>query len=505
MEQTPGSSRLAAWRPLALSGLCGALLVLAFAPFGLWPLAPLGLAGWLGLFAGLKPRQAFWSGWLFGLGLFGGGVNWVHISIHQYGHSPLPAALAVTLLLIAYLALFPALAAGLARRLAPGRPGFRLLLLVFPSLWVLTEWLRGWLFTGFPWLNPGYSQIDAPLSGFAPLLGVYGLDWLLALSAGLLVYLLSRRGRLRWAAAGLLLLIWLAGSGLRGLSWTEPAGAPLRLSLIQGNISQELKWVRSQRQATLARYLEMTRREWAEWQPRLVIWPETAIPAFYHEVEDGFLAALRAEAADAGSDLLTGVPVLDRESWRYYNAVINLEAPTGFYYKRHLVPFGEYLPLREWLGGLLQVMPLPVADFSAGEGPPLLTAAGQPVGMSICYEVIFGEELLDALPEAGLLVNVSNDAWFGDSLAPHQHLEMARMRALETGRYLLRATNTGISAVIAPDGRLSARSPQFQPAVVRDTVRPYRGTTPYVKSGNGPLFALLVLLLSAAARRGRGA
>lgn len=236
-----------------------------------------------------------------------------------------------------------------------------------------------------------------------------------------------------------------------------------------------------------------------------MVWPETAIPAFYDQVEADFIAPLREELARHGVSLLTGVPLLDRSGWRYYNTVISLDQPGRFYYKVHLVPFGEYLPLRDWLAGVLGFLPVPQADFSAGElQQPLLQAAGYPVGASICYEIAFGEQLIHALPEAAFLVNVSNDAWFGDSLAPHQHLEMARMRARETERYVLRATNTGISAIIDADGGWVARSQLFETVTVTGKVQPRAGATPYVRWGNWPVVLVSMGLLVLAWRRASG-
>jgi apolipoprotein N-acyltransferase len=333
------------------------------------------------------------------------------------------------------------------------------------------------------------------------------MSWLTALSAGLLAWTVCMPGRARWLGPLLVALLWLGGAQLKHSQWTQVAGASLRVSLIQGNIPQDEKWDPSQQVATLEKYLGLTRGEWDKQERQrldLVVWPESAIPAFQHQVADSFLAPLTEEARRVGTDLLTGIPVLDREHWEYYNAVISIGQEEGAYYKHHLVPFGEYLPLRRFLGTLLQVMPLPVADFSAGKlGQPLVRAAGYPVGVSICYEIIFGEEIITQLPQAAFLVNVSNDAWFGDSLAPHQHLEMARMRALETGRYLLRATNTGITAIIGPDGTLRERGPQFETAVVRGSIEPRSGSTPYVRWGNWPVVIAALLVVFGVLLTGR--
>ena len=326
---------------------------------------------------------------------------------------------------------------------------------------------------------------------------------MLALSAGLLVWVLRVRGIRRLSAVLALGLIWAGGYALNQVHWTDPAGERLTATLVQGNIPQQLKWKPEQQRATLERYLALTRQHL---DSDLVVWPETAVPAYYDQVEADFLQALGEELQRHDVALLTGIPVLDRSRWEYFNAVISLDQPGRFYYKVHLVPFGEYLPLREWLAGALGFLPVPQADFSAGDlHQPLLTAADYPVGASICYEIAFGEQLIATLPEAAFLVNVSNDAWFGDSLAPHQHLEMARMRARETERYLLRATNIGVSAIMDADGKLLVHSQQSRTETISARIEPRAGATPYVRWGNWPVVAGCLLVLLSLWRWGRRA
>ncbi len=484
-----------------LAALCGGALVpLGFAPFGLYPVPLLALALLALLLYRAPPRAAFLYAWLFGFGQFGVGVSWIYISIYLYGNASLALSIAVMLLFVAFLASYFALAAALLARVTPGSAGW-FFLAAFPALWILTEWLRSWLFTGFPWLNLAYSQVDGPLLGFAALFGAYGVGWFAALSAGLLAWLWHAGRAIRLAAVTGLVLIWAVGFGLQQQHWTGVAGAPFTATLVQGNISQDLKWQPEQQQATLETYLSLSREHL---DSALLVWPETAVPAYYDQVETDFLQPLRQQMQQHGVSLLTGIPVLERRNWAYFNAVISLEQPGRFYFKEHLVPFGEYLPLRDWLAQLLSFLPVPEGDFSAGAADqPLLTAAGYPVGSSICYEIAFGEQLIRALPQAAYLVNVSNDAWFGDSLAPHQHLEMARMRARETERYVLRATNTGISAIIDADGALLSRSRQFQTETVSADVQPRIGATPYVRWGNAPVVGWMLVLLLAAWRFGR--
>ncbi len=473
----------------ALAFSAGAVLPLAFAPFNFSPLAMLALALLFFLWRSVTPGRAAWRGWLFGLGQFGVGVNWVYISIHTFGHAPAVLTATLTLAFIAFLALYPALLGALTVRLFSSHDEWRALL-VWPAGWALLEWLRGWFLTGFPWLSLGYSQTDTPLAGYAPLLGVFGVSWLVAVAAGAITLL----PRVRAVLA--LLAIVGGGWALHRVDWTHADGDARHVALIQGNISQAVKWEPDQREPTLDLYRDLTR---ANWNHDLIIWPETAVPIFYHQVADTFIAGMQKEAHREGVDLLLGIPVQEQRDDHYFNTMMSLGAQQGFYRKRHLVPFGEYLPWRPVLGWLLDILQIPMSDFSAGAWrQPLLRAAGYPVSISICYEDAFGEEVIGDLPQAAYLVNVSNDAWFGDSLAPHQHLQIARLRALETGRYLLRATNTGISAIIGPKGELLARSPQFQVHVLSGDMQPMAGTTPYVRWGNWAVVSVLSLLIGIA-------
>jgi apolipoprotein N-acyltransferase len=466
----------------------GAVLPLGFAPFDFGVLAILSLAVLFALWTGVSAGRAARRGWLYGLGAFGVGVSWAQISVHQFGLPHLAFSVSVTVAFVAILAAYPAAVGFLAHRLWKG-PGARRFLLGLPALWCAGEWVRGWLFTGFPWLSLGYSQIDAPLGGLAPIFGVYGVGLGAALCAGLLCQVLY--GPHRPSCLGGLCLL-LAGSWALGhVSWTRPAQKPLEVALIQGNIAQAMKWAPAERQATIDRYLALSA---PHWDKALIVWPETAIPAFY-DASAPYVQTLKALAARHPTEVLIGVPYVEGNAPEYFNGVLSVHH-AGVYRKRHLVPFGEYMPLPGALLRVLDFLDIPLSDFSAGPRyQPLLEVAGHPIGVSICYEDAFGEEVIDALPAAELLVNVSNDAWFGDSLAPHQHLQIARMRARETGRYLLRATNTGVSAVIDERGRVLARSPQFQPHTLSARVIPHRGLTPYAAMGNYGVLGLTALLL----------
>ncbi len=481
-----------------LAFIAGALFPFAFAPYGQAWLAPLLLSGLFYLWQRAdRPGSAFWQGYLFGLGQFGLGVWWVFISMHQYSGAGAIEAAILTALFVAYLALYPALSGCLAAWLWKRESVIWQTVLGLPSIWIAAEWLRGWLLTGFPWLEIGYSQINTPLAGFAPLIGGYGVGWLTALTAAALFALWQKR-----AAAGSLVavvgLVWLAGVGLQFLSWVKPAGEPRRVTLLQGNIPQDLKWEPETQVQILAAYLEMTRRHWAV---DLIVWPETAVPAFYHQVQDRWIEPLDREAKAHQADVLVGIPVLESETGRYYNALISLGKTPGKYYKRHLVPFGEFLPWRSVLGFILEILDIPLSDFSPGSvDQRLLEAAGFPLAATICYEDGFARDALKGLPEAAYMVNVSNDAWFGDSIAPYQHLQMARMRALEGGRYLLRATNTGITAVIDPTGQVIAQAAPFVRTSLTASFVPLTGATPYVVLRDWPLWVGMLGVFSWAVR-----
>jgi len=470
--------------------LLGASSVFAFAPFDLWPVIFISLGGLALSLYHATPRQALLRGWLFGLGYFLAGINWTYVSIHVFGHAPVSMAVILTVLLSAAMALYPALASWLACKMT--RQHKTALALALPATWALSEWLRGTLFTGFPWLASGYSQLESPLAGFAPILGVYGLGALIMLSASTIVvgWFLGTRQRITAGCA--LLIVWLGGAALQQIDWSQPSGETFSVALVQGNISQDNKWQKSWRKPTLDRYQQLTRAHWDEVD--VVIWPEVAIPGPYTFFDD-FFTTMADGAKRSNTTVLTGV-MRHNPSGQYSNAIVQLGQPPTFYRKQHLVPFGEYFPVPDFVRNWLKAMQLPYSDIQPGTpDQPLLTIGNIPIGASICYEDVFGEEIMQTLPTAQVLVNITNDAWFGDSLAPHQHLQIARMRALEASRYLLRVNNTGHSAIISPKGQLHNSLPAFKTQVLRGTAQPHTGATPYSRWTNWPvvLFALSIL------------
>ena len=476
--------------------VAGAATVLAFAPVGAFPVAFASLAVLAHLWAAASPRSCFRTGFWFGLGLFGAGVSWIYVSMTQFGGMPPVIAAAATAFFCAFLALFPA-AAGWLQARVPGGAALRALLLI-PAAWTLAEWLRVWVLTGFPWLAVGYAAAGWPLQGYAPLAGVFGVSFAMLSLSGAARLMAARRSK-RLALAALLGIV-LAGEALRQVQWTAPAGGPFAAALLQGNIPQELKFRPDRYERTLETYARLAE----ETRARLIVLPETAVPRFYDSVAPAYLARLEAAARANGGDLLLGVPW--RSAGAYYNSVVSLGvSPRQLYHKVHLVPFGEFIP--PGFGWSLRLVQIPLADFSRGsrEQPPL-EAAGQRIAVNVCYEDAFGDEIARRAAQATLLVNLSNVAWFGDSLAPGQHLQIARLRAIETGRMHLAATNTGVTAAVDRDGRVLARLPQFAEGRLEIAAQGYSGLTPYLRWNDWPiLLASLAILAGAvfAARRSR--
>lgn len=472
--------------------LCGAMGVLAFAPFKVRLLLPIGLAFLFFHLYRMSPRRGFRAGYAYGLGMMGLGVSWMQVSLAQFGEVNELLAAIYTLGFIAFVALFFGLSGWLIARLSGSRAAMGLLL-VTPSVWVLVEWARGWFLTGFPWLVTGYAMIDTPLAGYGPVLGVYGVSWIVALLAGLLALTVLENSSSRILMVGLALLLFMVGTGLQQIEWSRPVGEPIKVAIVQANIEQKFKWNSKHFGKTVNKHLELTRKSW---DADLIIWPETAVSAFEHSVRPFLLDPLEKEAKKHGAELLIGMPVMLLKSDRYYNAMRNLAGDGGAYYKRHLVPFGEYAPFRSVLKPFVDSLGVPMSDFAPGSAKkPLLKIKGYPVGISICYEDAFGEEMIEAMPEAAFLINASNDGWFGDTFAPYQHLEIARMRALESGRYLIRSTNTGVSALIGPKGDVLEKAPMFEQSVLRVNVVPMAGETPYGRMGNWLIVSLMLAIV----------
>lgn len=497
----------ARWTPL-FALLAGVANVLAFAPFNIWPVQLLTLA-WL--FRQISRtdslRRNALTGWLYGFGWAACGVHWLYISMHDYGGmAGWMAALAVGLL-AAYVGLYAALTTAMGSWLRQRWAASQivLLLLLLPALWALSEWLRGWLFTGFPWLTSGYAHNVGPLAGFAPVLGVYGLAWVAAIIAGSLAMLSLRTGP-RLLPAALTLLLAGAGVALHAVNWTHAAGRPITARLLQGNIPQEMKFSNEALLSSLMMYDDMIRSAPAD----LIATPETAVPLLPQQLPPDYLARLARFVQTSGSHLALGIPLSDGPG-QYANSVLGFSPDPASarspyrYDKHHLVPFGEFIPLGfRWF---VDMMSIPLGDMTRGKPLQLpFQVKQQWIMPNICYEDLFGEEIAAQLggayyagqPQASILLNLSNIAWFGNSIALPQHLQISQMRALETGRPMLRATNTGATAVIGPKGQLVSELQPYTRNMLSASVQGFQGQTPYILLGNKLMLALAIAALTAA-------
>jgi apolipoprotein N-acyltransferase len=486
------ASRFALWLCLPV----GAAVSFAFAPFGWWPLGILGTAYLFAMWHDATPRRAALCGFLFTAATYLAGTYWLYHSVYEIGRAPLPLTLFVIVIIASVMGGYAAAVGYVLTRWARVHGALRWVL-VLPAAIAVMEWFRGWFLSGFPWLALGYTQTDAPLAGLAPLTGVYGVSFAVASTAGGLVALVFGDLRARLTAAGIVGAIWILGFSLWGHEWTQPTGKPVSVAIVQGAVPQEMKWNQEQFEATLELYRSLTA---AHLGADIIVWPESALAAPVHML-GGFLGPQWDAAKRSGSTLVLGQLRRDPRREIYYNAVLALGDEPQWYAKRRLVPLSEFFPVPEFMREWLKGMDLPYSGFEpGGDSQPALDAAGQKLGVTVCYEDAYASDQLAVLKDATLLVNVTNDAWFGDSTAAHQHLQISRMRALEAGRSMLRAANDGISAIIGPDGRVSATLPRFQPGVLSGNVQPRIGLTPYARFGNWPVvvFSLAVLIGSLA-------
>lgn len=485
------------WQLLAAL-VAGALLSFAFAPYSVWPLALLLPALMMFLWQDTSARQATLLGFVFGVGHFGAGTWWLYISVHDYGPAPIWLTLLVLLSLILLMSCWYALLGFVVARFLPASGALRLLV-GMPALWLLVEWARGWVISGFPWLSLGYSLDATPLAPIAPVLGVYGLSAVLLLGSGALVALLRGSTALRIASLVVLVLPWPVALLLHRVHWTTPAGAPLTVAVLQGAVSQDIKWLQENHEPIRNLYRGLNSQALGA---KLIVWPESALTDLANSVPD-YLSDRYFEARNRGSDLVLGLVRADERGEKYYNSVLVLGEDPRWYDKRHLVPFAEYFPVPSFVRSWLRLMSLPYDNFTAGtDNQGAYSVGGTSIALTICYEDAFGSAQLAALDQARVLVNVTNDGWFGHSAARYQHFQISRMRALEVGRPLLRAANDGVSALVDADGTIIAQAPEYRPAVLSGTVQPRSGLTPYARLGNWPV--LIWAWLSTALAVGRG-
>lgn len=487
-----------------LALLAGAVIPLGFAPFDWWPFGILGVTT---LYFCLRKipstptsaREAARLGLWFGCGLFGVGASWIYVSIHDYGYAPPPLAALITLLFVLFMALYNAVQCWAWQRWLQRTP-----VLGFAASWVACEMFRSWFLTGFPWLFLGYAHVTSPLSGLAPLFGVFGLSYLVALTGALLADWLLQRplirtSLLRHRNAFIALVLCAMAAASTGIEWTSPSqSAPVSVGIVQANIAQDLKFRGDFLQDSLDRHIQLSS---GLWHHDLVVWPETAIPMVYQNASD-LLRQLDAQATRTGTTLITGI--FYRDDGQTHNSITAIGEGSGIWHKQKLVPFGEYVPLRGVVGNVMQMFDMPMSSMSPGpaDQQPLL-ARNISIAPMICYEVVYPEFVRTYGKEADILLTISNDTWFGASLGPVQHLQMAAMRARELGRYMVRATNNGISALINSSGEVIARTQQFRAETLEGEIVIHQGRTPYSRWGSWPVLGLMLgtILFNLATRK----
>ena len=511
--------------------LAGVFYSLTFAPGPLpqWllPAVQLGVLAWLARTTLYAPsaQHAAWRGWFFGLGTFTVGLYWLTISMSLYGGMPWVLSAAALLLLSAYLALFPALALWFTRLISLPKSALATLgfIFIWASSWTLAEWLRGTLFTGFPWLNTAYGQVDSWLAGWSIIGGTYGVVWVTALMAVALMVTIDAKGSIKKVGPLIVVIVTIVGALLGTLQLTQPFGEPLRVRLIQGNIDQGEKFTPDQWRIAVQRYLDLAQHKMPDQTltPQLIMMPETMMVKFPQDIDPSVWQSLIDIAQKDQATILLGSPLLNTQTRQYTNSIIavtgqltpqnlisfskgllnNTQATNGRYDKQHLVPFGEFVPLGfRWF---VDLMHIPLGDFTSGVAPQMpFTVGQQRIAANICYEDIFGEELLapirnqsDPTQGATILANFSNLGWFGDTWALRQHWQMARLRAIETARPVVRATNTGMTGAIDHYGRTVAFLTPMQGGYLDVTVQGQTGMTPYTVWGDIPALALAGFIL----------
>ena len=480
-----------------LALIAGVIFPIGFAPFDLWLLIPVSSGALYALLRNGATRSG-WLGWAYGLGVFGAGVSWVYVSIHIYGNTAVWLAGTLTALFCGGLALLFALQTTAFKRW--GQQRGLIAVLHFASLWVLFEWLRSWLLTGFPWLYAGYGALHPGLEGWIPVIGVYGCSFLLvAFGAGVAEMTLTAfRRDIVATIAGMTALLVITGFGLRQIDWTTPIGDPLGVALVQPNTPLAQKWDRRYRQSIVSHF-EHTNAALVR-DHALIIWPESALPGYRDQFIE-VIERVNVGAQGEGASIITGVP--SRQEGAAFNSIEALGNGSGLYHKQKLVPFGEYVPLASWLRGIIGFFDLPMSHFAAGpSGQTLLRAGAHDVATLICYEVVYPDFVATMAREADLLVTVSNDTWFGNSGGPWQHFQMARFRAVELGKTLLRSTNDGVSTIIDHKGQVRVSAQQFTESVVVGQAEPRSGLTPFARTGSAPVLIMCLVLLLVGRRGG---
>lgn len=490
-----GFSQLPTWLTYLLALSAGALAPLSLAPFNYWPLGIVSTAVFASLIYQQNIRPLLYRSFYFALGLFGVGVSWVYVSIHFYGGASTLFAGLLTFIFVSFLALvfsLPWLVLSTRFYRTPGT-----FIIAFASIWMLGEWLRSWLLTGFPWLYLGYGHQATWLSGWAPVIGVFGIGFIIALSGAVIVHTLRTRTAKQTISYSLLLAVfWGSGIFLKTIAWTQVSQQAIQVAQVQPNIAQDIKWQASYAQPTLTLLSDMSSKLW---QNDWIIWPEAAVPFTYQEAMP-FLTKLNQQAEDTNTGLITGIIYDDLRTQRYYNSIAGFGNALGIYHKRRLVPFGEYVPLENWLRGVIELFDLPTSIISIGpKNQRGLRVKQIDIAPAVCYELAYPDLIAETAKNTQVLLSVSNLGWFGDSIGPPQFLQMGQMRALETGRYLIYNTNNGTSALINELGEITAQTQAAVAQTLTGAIYPATGITPFMHWGSKPMVAISLLLLLATA------
>ena len=479
---------------------CGILYPLAFAPFGIWPLAFLSITCLLYVLTKKTALTPFKLGLYWGIGAFGVGASWVYVSIHEFGFVPAPGAALLTLVFVLFLSLYKGLFTYLCHKII-SHSHLTLIIFIAPVCWLLGEYLQAVVFGGFPWLIAGYSQTDSPLAPLATWFGVYGISWFVVAISALLA--LFARPQIQKSALMICVGVFVSVIVFANVhhvnapkKYSDLEG--LDVALVQPNVAQEKKWDRKYFSSIIDILFNESESLWGA---DLLVWPEGAIPAYAHQVND-ILQDLGRIGSENGTSLILGIPEYVPDTKRSYVSLMAFGEQPQSYHKQVLVPFGEYVPLEDWLRGAIKFLDLPMSGFTpATDSQKPMQFEKATVIPAICYEIVYPQIIRNLAVQSDedkpqLIVTVSNDAWFGDSFGPYQHMQMARMRSLELGIPLVRSTNDGITAVVDIDGNIIKKLPRYFQGSLRSRISLENRQTLYRQYGLSSLIVLLLLSCS---------
>lgn len=473
--------------------LCGIVIPFAFAPYNIYPIAVIAPAIVFYIWINDRPKEALWHGLLFGCGMFASGLNWLIASLHDHANLSLFSSLLIYSIIVFLLSIWFALAGWLASRFSSSQK-WPALLLFLPSLWVITEIIRTHFLTGFPWLLLGYSQIDTSLALFSPWLGIYGVSYLTAICSSLLVLLFTSK-QYKWAFLAGLVTIFTFPVLFLGTTLNQQDKTSINVTLIPGNIPIKQKWQPQYIENILQYYL--TRSENAQ-HTDLIIWPESALPTTLERMPASYMGKLKALASSNKADFVIGAVEMPSTKPQkiLYNSAIVIGRQGGTYRKQQLIPFLEFYPLAFGRELIRKYFNIPMSSYQHGlpNQPPII-ASGTRIGVSICYELAYPELIRLSSSNAALLINLAEDGWINQPKATAQILQIARMRALETARYLIRVSNNGPSVVINSEGDIIAGNNNDYSQPVQSTVQKNHNQTYYTKLGNLPVYIILLLSL----------